>query len=72
MFSRMPRPAKTTSMLVPPSDTSGSGTPVMGVFRAVDVDARLADDHRRMPVATVAEQVLQSRAMRKQAHASAT
>ncbi len=30
MLSRTPMPARTTTRLVPPSETSGSGTPVSG------------------------------------------
>ncbi len=32
MLSRMPMPASTTSRLVPPIETSGSGTPVSGTM----------------------------------------
>ena len=51
MLSRMPRPASTTTRLVPPSETSGSGTPVSGSTpsAAPMLMHGLADDDGRDP-----------------------
>ena len=75
MLSRIPRPASTTSRLVPPSETSGSGTPVSGSTpRAAPTLMQAWPTMMAvMPVASsLPNSSLQSSAMRKHAQASAT